>query len=48
LIQCNVRDQFSRATKWPFGAVLAFILLVVALLMTAIGSTAPGPKYRAA
>jgi hypothetical protein len=43
-----VYDQFSRAGNWPFGAALAFILLVVTLLMTVIGSTALGRKYRTA
>ena len=43
-----VYDQFSRASNWPFGAALAFILLVVTLLMTVIGSMALGRKYRTA
>jgi putative spermidine/putrescine transport system permease protein len=43
-----VYDQRSRAGNWPFGAALAFILLVVTLLMTVIGSTALGRKYRTA
>jgi putative spermidine/putrescine transport system permease protein len=43
-----VDDQFGRASNWPFGAVLAFILLVVTLLMTVIGSMALGRKYRTA
>jgi putative spermidine/putrescine transport system permease protein len=43
-----VYDQFSRAANWPFGAALAFILLVAALLMTVIGSTALGRKYQTA
>ncbi|CAN7621629.1 ABC transporter permease [Bosea sp. LjRoot9] len=43
-----VYDQFSRVSNWPFGAALAFILLIVTLFMTAIGSAALGRRYRAA
>ncbi|MBL6080904.1 ABC transporter permease [Belnapia sp. T18] len=34
-----VYDQFVRGTNWPFGAALAFLLLVVTLVLTLIGST---------
>ncbi|PRD40789.1 ABC transporter permease [Phyllobacterium phragmitis] len=43
-----VYDQFSRVSNWPFGAALAFILLIVTLLMTVVGSAALSRKYRAA
>jgi putative spermidine/putrescine transport system permease protein len=33
-----VYDQFVRATNWPFGAALAFILLAVTLGLTLLGS----------
>jgi putative spermidine/putrescine transport system permease protein len=42
-----VYDQFSRVSNWPFGAALAFILLAVTLLLTAVGSHFIGRKYRA-
>jgi putative spermidine/putrescine transport system permease protein len=34
-----VYDQFVRGTNWPFGAALAFLLLLVTLVLTIIGST---------
>jgi putative spermidine/putrescine transport system permease protein len=34
-----VYDQFVRGTNWPFGAALAFLLLIVTLVLTIIGST---------
>ncbi|WP_159994967.1 ABC transporter permease [Roseomonas sp. 18066] len=43
-----VYDQFVRGNNWPFGAALAFILLAVTLLLTIIGSTLLGRKYRTA
>lgn len=33
-----VYDQFSRASNWPFGAALAFILLIATLTLTIVGS----------
>lgn len=42
-----VYDQFVRGTNWPFGAALAFILLVVTLGLTVIGSLLLGRRYRA-
>ncbi|SDB20071.1 ABC transporter permease [Belnapia rosea] len=41
-----VYDQFVRGTNWPFGAALAFILLVVTLTLTIIGSTVLGRHSR--
>ena len=41
-----VYDQFVRGTNWPFGAALAFILLVVTLGLTVIGSALLGRRYR--
>ena len=40
-----VYDQFVRGTNWPFGAALAFILLMVTLALTVIGSTLLGRRY---
>jgi putative spermidine/putrescine transport system permease protein len=34
-----VYDQFVRGTNWPFGAALAFLLLIVTLVLTVIGSS---------
>ena len=34
-----VYDQFSRGANWPFGAALAFILLVATLSLTILGSS---------
>jgi len=33
-----VYDQFVKGTNWPFGAALAFLLLVVTLVLTVAGS----------
>ena len=41
-----VYDQFVRGTNWPFGAALAFLLLVVTLVLTVLGSAVVGRKYR--
>jgi putative spermidine/putrescine transport system permease protein len=41
-----VYDQFVRGTNWPFGAALAFILLVVTLALTLFGSAVVGRRYR--
>lgn len=43
-----VYDQFVRGNNWPFGAALAFILLAVTLVLTMVGSTLLGRRYRAA
>ncbi len=43
-----VYDQFTRVSNWPFGAALAFILLVVTILMTSIGSLLIGRRARPA
>ena len=43
-----VYDQFVRGNNWPFGAALAFILLGVTLLLTVVGSTLLGRKYKTA
>lgn len=42
-----VYDQFVRGTNWPFGAALAFILLVVTLTLTVLGSAVLGRRVRA-
>lgn len=42
-----VYDQFVRGTNWPFGAALAFILLVVTLTLTVVGSAVLGRRVRA-
>jgi len=41
-----VYDQFVRATNWPFGAALAFILLAVTLTLTLAGSALLGRSGR--
>jgi len=41
-----VYDQFVRGTNWPFGAALAFILLVVTMGLTVVGSLLLGRRYR--
>lgn len=41
-----VYDQFVRGTNWPFGAALAFILLVVTMGLTVAGSLLLGRRYR--
>ena len=33
-----VYDQFSKGSNWPFGAALAFILLIATLTLTVLGS----------
>lgn len=40
-----VYDQFVRGNNWPLGASLAFILLIVTLVLTAIGSTLLSRRY---
>ncbi len=39
-----VYDQFVRATNWPFGAALAFILLGVTMTLTLTGSALLGRR----
>ncbi|QCI67205.1 ABC transporter permease [Phreatobacter stygius] len=41
-----VYDQFVKGNNWPFGAALAFLLLIVTLTLTAVGSTVLGRRYR--
>ena len=41
-----VYEQFVRATNWPFGAALAFILLAVTLTLTLVGSALLGRGAR--
>jgi putative spermidine/putrescine transport system permease protein len=43
-----VYDQFVRGTNWPFGAALAFLLLLVTLTLTVVGSAMLGRRSRAA
>jgi len=43
-----VYDQFSKGSNWPFGAALAFILLVATLTLTLLGSAALGRRGRPA
>jgi len=40
-----VYDQFTRASNWPFGAALSFVLLAVTLLLTVVGSALLGRRY---
>ena len=40
-----VYDQFSKGMNWPFGAALAFILLSVTLVLTALGTALLGRRY---
>ncbi len=42
-----VYDQFVRGTNWPFGAALAFLLLMVTLVLTVLGSAVVGRRYKA-
>ena len=41
-----VYDQFVKGTNWPFGAALAFLLLLVTLGLTVLGSAVVGRRYR--
>lgn len=41
-----VFDQFVKSNNWPLGATLAFILLIVTLSLTAIGSAVMARQYR--
>ncbi len=40
-----VYDQFSKGMNWPFGAALAFILLSVTLILTALAAALLGRRY---
>ncbi|MBT9386759.1 ABC transporter permease [Pseudooceanicola sp. CBS1P-1] len=42
-----VYDQFARASNWPFGAALAFLLLVVTVALTTLGSSVIARRYKA-
>lgn len=42
-----VYEQFARASNWPFGAALAFILLIVTVILTTIGSSFIANRYKA-
>ncbi len=42
-----VYEQFSRVSNWPFGAALAFILLIVTVVLTTIGSSLIASRYKA-
>ena len=41
-----VYDQFSKGSNWPFGAALAFILLIATLSLTIVGSAMLGGRSR--
>jgi putative spermidine/putrescine transport system permease protein len=41
-----VYDQFSKGSNWPFGAALAFILLIATLTLTVLGSALLGQRSR--
>ena len=41
-----VYDQFVKGTNWPFGAALAFVLLVVTLTLTVVGSAVLARRSR--
>lgn len=43
-----VYDQFSKGSNWPFGAALAFILLIATLTLTVAGSALLGRRGRRA
>lgn len=42
-----VYEQFARASNWPFGAALAFILLIVTVVLTSLGSSIIAKRYKA-
>ncbi|WP_138466566.1 ABC transporter permease [Poseidonocella sp. HB161398] len=42
-----VYEQFARASNWPFGAALAFLLLIVTVILTSLGSSVIARRYRA-
>ena len=41
-----VYDQFSKGSNWPFGAALAFILLIATLTLTMLGSALVARRAR--
>ena len=41
-----VYDQFAKGSNWPFGAALAFILLIATLVLTVLGSAVLGRQTR--
>lgn len=41
-------DQIARASNWPFGAALAFVLMAATLLLTAVSTAAMQSRYRGA
>ena len=41
-----VYDQFSKGSNWPFGAALAFILLIATLTLTVLGSAVLARRTR--
>ena len=43
-----VYDQFSKGSNWPFGAALAFILLIATLTLTVVGSAVLARRGRRA
>lgn len=43
-----VYDQFSKGSNWPFGAALAFILLIATLTLTVLGSALLARRTRRA
>ena len=43
-----VYDQFSKGSNWPFGAALAFILLIATLTLTVLGSAILARRTRRA
>jgi len=42
-----VYEQFAKASNWPFGAALAFILLIVTVILTTLGSSVIAKRYKA-
>lgn len=42
-----VYEQFARVSNWPFGAALAFILLIVTVVLTTLGSSLIASRYKA-
>ncbi|RCK27797.1 ABC transporter permease [Thalassospira lucentensis] len=42
-----VYEQFAKASNWPFGAALAFILLMVTIILTTLGSSVIANRYKA-
>ncbi len=42
-----VYEQFARASNWPFGAALAFILLFITVVLTTVGNSVITKRYTA-